>query len=84
VVHLFGLKEEKILVGADVSWVAHSRQVVSEQVSCLYISGKRNKEGKKHSDTHIKWYQSEKISMFFVAEKKREFHHVAEERKTIT
>jgi hypothetical protein len=30
------------------------------------------------------WYQSEKISLFSVAEKKRKFHHAAEERKTIT
>jgi hypothetical protein len=30
------------------------------------------------------WYQSEKISMFSVAEKKTKFHHAAEERKTIT
>jgi hypothetical protein len=30
------------------------------------------------------WYQSEKISLLSVAEKKRKFHHAAEERKTIT
>jgi hypothetical protein len=30
------------------------------------------------------WYQSENISLFSVAEEKREFHHATEERKTIT
>jgi hypothetical protein len=30
------------------------------------------------------WYQSKKISLFSVAEKKGKFHHAAEERKTKT
>jgi hypothetical protein len=35
-----------------VPWVAIYVRVVSEQVSCLYISGKGGEEEKKHSDTH--------------------------------
>jgi hypothetical protein len=44
--------EEKVLVGVDVPWVAHLRQVVSEKISCLYISGNRSEEEKEYSDTH--------------------------------
>jgi hypothetical protein len=28
----------------------------------------------------VKWYQSEKISLFSVTEEKRKFHHAAEKR----
>jgi hypothetical protein len=54
------------------------RQVVSELESFLYISGRKKQEEVKSTLIHVKWYQSKKISLLSVEDKK-EIHHATKE-----